>query len=138
LALCIIRDDLDDWSKEAPRMGQLYRDADMVIAASGALDSSDGCFIERIAPERSIEIPFRKEDSTRDGHIQLSMKGYSSHSFGPVWEPLGKRGWVLQEWALARRLVHFTSKGMMWSCRQLGESVMCEDGAPAVGTDALN
>ncbi|KAF2446682.1 HET-domain-containing protein [Karstenula rhodostoma CBS 690.94] len=134
-SLCIIQDDLDDWNTEAPSMGQIYSDAALVIAASGACDSSEGCFLTRISPEPFIEIPYVREDGVSHGHIQLSTKRHTVRLM-PVREPLGERGWVLQEWALARRLVHFTNKGMMWSCRVLDGWAMCEDGHLVMGTAA--
>ncbi len=87
-SLCIVQDDPDDWSKEAPRMGQLYSRAHLVIAASGARDSSEGCFINRTAPISYIEIPFKKEGGVQDGHVQLGVK--NSGAVGLEWEPLGK------------------------------------------------
>lgn len=136
-SLCIIQDDLDDWNKEAPRMGQIYSDAEIVIAASGASDSSEGCFLPRLAPDSTINIPYVKEDGLPDGHVQLNMRRPMIPVM-PIREPLGERGWVLQEWALARRLVHFTTKGMMWSCRALNDMAMLEDGHLVAGTAARN
>ncbi|KAK7189049.1 heterokaryon incompatibility protein [Paraphaeosphaeria sporulosa] len=140
-SLCIIQDDPEDWNKEAPCMGQLYSHAKLVIAASGANDSSEGCFLPRLAPEPSIDIPYMKEDSNRHGHVQLNMRrsmvtSQDGTPVMPIYEPLGGRGWVLQEWALARRLVHFTTRGMMWSCRALDNWAMCEDGHVVAGTTA--
>ncbi|KAH8886378.1 HET-domain-containing protein, partial [Thozetella sp. PMI_491] len=135
-SLCIIQDDLEDWTKEAPCMGQLYNRAHLVIAASGARDSSEGCFIQRLAPRSSIAIPFKREGSAPNGHVWLNTA--DDGAVGPHSEPLAKRGWVLQEWALARRLVHFTAKGMMWFCLEMDESTMCEDGTLAAGNKLSN
>ena len=37
---------------------------------------------------------------------------------------LNKRGWVLQERVLSRRIIHFTKKHTYWEC---GEGVRCEN-----------
>ncbi|KAF1978178.1 hypothetical protein BU23DRAFT_564438 [Bimuria novae-zelandiae CBS 107.79] len=93
-SLCIIQDDKDDWANEAPRMGELY----------------SRYFLERLPQEESINIPY----------FTLNKNEHRKGKFRPIFEPLGRRGWVLQEWALARRrIVHFTTKGMMWACRQV-------------------
>lgn len=138
-SLCIVQDDAEDWGREAPRMGQLYHDAELVIAATGARDSSQGCFLERLPPEHSIEIPYIR-DGISNGHVTLSMKRYSEGMIGPVWEPLGQRAWVYQEWALARRAIHFTTTGTMWTCRETnvkgGDEVVCEDGHIVPGISA--
>jgi hypothetical protein len=124
-SLCIVQDDKNDWSMEAPRMGSLYSRAYLVIAASGARDSSDGCFVHRVSPNASIKVPY-KEDGIQDGEIVLTVR--DRYPPEPGLEPLGKRAWVLQEWVLARRLIHFTSTGLMWSCHRLGMMAMREDG----------
>jgi hypothetical protein len=136
-SLCIVQDDFEDWTREAPQMGQLYNQAYLVIAASGSRDSSEGCFLPRIAPESSIDIPYVRDDGVSDGYVQLSTKRYTVPML-PNREPLGERGWVVQEWALACRLVHFTAKGMMWYCRALDYHVMCEDGHMLAATRSYN
>ncbi|KAH6845644.1 heterokaryon incompatibility protein-domain-containing protein [Chaetomium sp. MPI-CAGE-AT-0009] len=130
-SLCIVQDDRNDWSMEAPRMGSLYSRAYLVIAASGARDSSEGCFVPRTGPNASIKIPY-KVNGIQDGHILLTMR----NRYLPMlaWQPLGTRAWVLQEWVLARRLIHFTSTGLMWSCHRLGKDAMREDGVVVGGS----
>jgi hypothetical protein len=131
-SLCIIQDDEYDWVTEAPRMGTLYTRAHLVIAASGAQDSSQGCFVHRTAPNASIKIPY-KADGIQDGHILLTV--WDRYVPEPTSQPLGRRGWVLQEWVLARRLIHFTSTGLMWSCQRLGKEAIREDGTVVRGTE---
>ena len=41
----------------------------------------------------------------------------------PKQLPLLSRGWVLQEWLLSRRILHFCSTELIWECR---ESSICE------------
>lgn len=89
-SLCLVQDDLNDWSKEAPRMGELYSNADLVIAALGAHDSIKGCFLKRISPEPFIDIQYVREGGAQDGYVRLNMKRYSDRHMGPISEPLGK------------------------------------------------
>jgi len=44
-SLCIIQGNGQDWHSEAAKMGEVYRNAAFVVAASGAKDSSEGLFI---------------------------------------------------------------------------------------------
>ncbi|KAL2059893.1 hypothetical protein VTL71DRAFT_10048 [Oculimacula yallundae] len=46
-SLCIIQDDNQDWSKEAPRMATVYGGSSLNIAATGARDGRDGLFFNR-------------------------------------------------------------------------------------------
>ncbi|KAK3903871.1 heterokaryon incompatibility protein-domain-containing protein, partial [Staphylotrichum tortipilum] len=137
-SLCIIQDDRDDWNREAPRMGPLYGKASLVIAASGATNSTEGCFVPRSLPGRSLRIPYPSAGG--GGHIVLQVRPPYAAAMNPVFSPLGRRGWVLQEWMLARRLVHYTAAGMTWSCKEVQN--MVEDGlhmtTTTPGGDELN
>lgn len=39
-----------------------------------------------------------------------------------TWGPLGQRGWAMQEWYLARRVLHFMPAGPIWACAEMGFS----------------
>jgi hypothetical protein len=43
-SLCIIQDSHDDWLKEAPQMGEVYRNATLNLAATGFSDGRKGLF----------------------------------------------------------------------------------------------
>lgn len=124
-SLCIVQDDKISWASEAPRMGRLYSKAYLVIAASGARDPSEGCFVPRAASNASVRIPYRIS-GIQDGSILLTVRNRGLRE--PASEPLGKRAWGLQEWVLAHRLIHFTSSGLMRSCQRLSKNAMREDG----------
>ena len=127
-SLCIIQDDRQDWLNEAPRMGPLYSRARLVIAASGARNSREGCFMDRNPPGPSLQVPYITEEGEQVGGVLLRAE-QNRTSRSPSFGPLGKRAWVLQEWTLANRIIHFTKDGMMWSCQRLNGAVMCEDGS---------
>lgn len=131
-AICIIQPskadgfDLTDWSKEAVRMGSYYRNAKCMIAASKATDSSEG-FLD--APP---SLPYPVESCTIGTRTCIhdsgspEMEDYLVLYPGPVsWvrefqrQPLMSRGWCLQEWLLARRVLHFSRNGLFWECRDL-------------------
>jgi hypothetical protein len=46
-SLCIVQDDPRDWELEAAKMGEIYSNAFLVIAASSSVDGDSGCFLER-------------------------------------------------------------------------------------------
>ena len=43
-SLCIIEDDAADWETEASRMGDVYANAYLTVAALASMDDSSGCF----------------------------------------------------------------------------------------------
>lgn len=117
-SLCIIQDDEKDWEHEAARMEQVFSNAVCVIAASSAAGSADG-FLSTARPQRSwVTLPARPGVSQR--HVCKFIDNFHLDVEEAV---LNKRGWVLQERALARRSIHFTTTQLYMEC---GEGVYCE------------
>ncbi|KAF0329547.1 tol-like protein [Colletotrichum asianum] len=114
-SLCIIQEDDEDWKSEAARMEDVFSSAYCTIAASSSTSSLDG-FIAKRAQRAAIGI------QTSQGTLYLAeaIDDFKTHVEKGV---LNTRGWVLQERALSRRTIHFTSTQMYWEC---GEGVHCE------------
>ncbi|KAK3946587.1 heterokaryon incompatibility protein-domain-containing protein, partial [Pseudoneurospora amorphoporcata] len=114
-SLCIIQDSNADWEKEAAKMGTVYAQARLVIAATTGADAEAGLFPFRTYIHRPSEtspaLYFRKLPNER-GTPQLSL-------------PLLTRGWTTQEWVLARRIVFWTQERMSWYC---GNSLVGDNG----------
>ncbi|KAF5619141.1 TOL [Fusarium tjaetaba] len=116
-SLCIVQGPGGDFDTEAKRMETVFSSAYCVIAASRANGTSSGFLWER--PEREV----------------VRLDGYLSHDTVYVCEAidnfqhdviegaLNKRGWVLQERALAPRTIYFTENQTYWEC---GQGVRCE------------
>lgn len=132
-SLCIVQDVHEDWVREAGRMGTYYSGATLTIAADLAANSSKGCFNER--PRKawnSVRIAKHQFGLMNDVHVRMALMdlhGTLGHSFvlrktsdvgfAPIYEShLNKRAWALQEWALSRRIVHFTEEELVWECEQ--------------------
>ena len=127
-SLCIIRDDAEDWRREAARMGSVYSNAVITIAATGARDRREGLFLKRPDSDEPVEIPFK--GST----IQCSLHPHPE--YGNVDNsPLDKRVWITQEWLLSKRMVHYTQARMIWSCATLSKG---EDGERVYSLEAEN
>ena len=112
--LCIIQDDDDDRRRECSRMEQVFASAYCTLAATSAQDCSQGLFREdndvSLGPEngyKSLCIREVDEDFSRD--VEQAE--------------LNQRGWVFQERALSRRIIHFTAAQTYWEC---GKMVSCE------------
>ncbi|KAI1284210.1 hypothetical protein F5Y07DRAFT_349037 [Xylaria sp. FL0933] len=114
-SLCIIQDDEEDWETEAKKMGDVYSFAYLTVAASSATSSLDG-FLERSKHRRCATV------ATTDGplHLAEAIDNFVEDVEDGI---LNTRGWVLQERALSRRIIHFTSTQMYWEC---GNGVHCE------------
>lgn len=117
-SLCIIQDDEKDWENEAGRMEQVFSNAICVIAASSAVGSAEG-FLSNCRPQRKYATLAPRPGVPRL-YLTKFIDKFQSHVEQAV---LNKRGWVLQERALARRSIHFTSTQMYMEC---GAGVYCE------------
>jgi hypothetical protein len=105
-------------------MGEIYKNAACTIAASGAENGDLGCFFERdlslLAPRK---IP--------------SQQGKSRYCVDPFiwWDdikdgPLNRRGWVLQEMFLSRRILHFGKDQIFYTCHQIQACEIFPRGIP--------
>ncbi|KZM24731.1 hypothetical protein ST47_g4122 [Ascochyta rabiei] len=104
-ALCIIQDSQEDWRAEAAKMGHYYRNAHLTISALDAPDGSTGFLAtKRAFPTARID---DKESWRQSG---LSWKDTFRQS------PLSRRGWVLQERLLSRRVLHYARDEVLWEC----------------------
>ncbi|KAI4606444.1 hypothetical protein J4E80_010196 [Alternaria sp. BMP 0032] len=114
-SLCIIQDDHQDWISEAAKMGDVYRNAALVVAASGAKDCSGGLSITDRPRARVFRLPFIDAGETKG---TFNIMPLSKDNRNPADGPLEKRAWTLQERWLARRFVSFMPQGITWKCKR--------------------
>ncbi|GIJ90875.1 hypothetical protein Asppvi_009840 [Aspergillus pseudoviridinutans] len=115
-SLCIVQDDKEDWDKESMIMGEIYANAVLSFAAQSAHDSSEGLFKIR-QPFQTAQLWFDPRKGASVGSILVLDSAAFHQSFMYLeGSPLQKRGWVMQEYILSRRIVHFTSLGMVFTC----------------------
>ncbi|KAH7093336.1 heterokaryon incompatibility protein-domain-containing protein [Paraphoma chrysanthemicola] len=116
-SLCILQDDRSDWQSEAKEMRNVYRNASLVIAASGAEDSSQGLFIQSRPHALVTKLPFDVHDETR-GYLNATLIPKSGED-APYRGVLNTRAWALQERYLARRFLAFMPGGISWACKNI-------------------
>ncbi|MCJ1283090.1 hypothetical protein MMC26_002417 [Xylographa opegraphella] len=127
-SLCILQDDEEDWKKESQKMGHVYRYAHLVISADAAVDGSVGCFTPREVSKSFVSSSAGLSKSTVQIYARTAIEHsqyantLADHEFR---DPLSYRAWVLQEWLLATRTLHFSSQELVWDCRT---SFHCECG----------
>ncbi|KAK3384108.1 heterokaryon incompatibility protein-domain-containing protein [Lasiosphaeria ovina] len=118
-ALCIIQgqDQTAKWMDEIERMGHIYLNAHLTIAASSANAASQGFLSQK--HRSGIPVAFKvRKDSRCEGTIFFREWTRIVSSFDDEVRhgPLLRRAWVLQERILSRRILDFTSKQVYWSC----------------------
>ncbi|KAL9624908.1 MAG: hypothetical protein Q9160_000955 [Pyrenula sp. 1 TL-2023] len=139
-SLCILQDSIPDKETQIPYMSDYYHGAVAVISASGATDVHAG-FLKPQETEGDVRVRLRSQIIT--SHSEFGTIPYRipfiPPDVGPILclvdtkprlysyddEPINKRGWTLQESALARRLLTFPSTG--------GLIMRCNEGERAAG-----
>lgn len=114
-SLCIIQGSQEDWSREAPSMNKVYRNAFLTLGAMASSDAHGGLFRRR-EPQAmgACPVKFKVGDDDLDCLLVKS----------DIWEthvrraPLNQRAWVLQERILAPRSLYFCESQLFWECRE--------------------
>jgi hypothetical protein len=114
-SLCIVQDDDDEWDREAAKMGTIYSQAVVNIAAPTGFDGSGGCFLPRPRLDRQVKLRYPPADgkSAESVLVGPSLKGFRESVLNG---PLLQRGWVIQEMLLARRILYYADDQLYWQC----------------------
>lgn len=119
-SLCIVQDDHRDWRAEAARMGDVYANSGVTIAATKSPDGDGGCWSSRQVFEVSschVDLSWQRGESSE---MRRYFCNPSSSGFVSVMRsPLVSRGWVTQEIILSRRVIHFAADQLYWECQRL-------------------
>ncbi|TEY36395.1 hypothetical protein BOTCAL_0553g00050 [Botryotinia calthae] len=111
-SLCIIQGPDGDFAEEADKMQTTFNGAYCVLAACNAESAKVGFLENRESRSKCVKI-----GDVFVSPITIDFERDVLHS------PLARRGWVLQERALARRTIYFTDNQTYWEC---GEGIRCE------------
>lgn len=125
--LCIIQDSEEDWLRECALMGEVYAGAAVTIAAEQSNSPSSGIFGASDRCKRTCSIPVNWPSTGASGDLMIGLppnpRAHHSRSF--LYGPLSKRGWVLQERVLSRRVLHLSgdATGFICSCSESIDSI---------------
>ena len=115
-SLCIIQGEHGDFNDESKNMEAVFSGAYCVLAASRASTQRDG-FLDSRPQREYITIP---RENGKPFYVCRTIDNFSKDV---IEGSLNKRGWVLQERALARRTIYFTENQTYFEC---GQGVRCE------------
>lgn len=123
-SLCIFQDSVEDWRAESSSMQEVYGNAFMSIAALGAEKDDGGLFFSRDPDEvKPTVFNFGVDGPENPQPYRFELEKGWAWRLSFEDEPLTKRGWVVQERLLPRRVLHFGSKQVFWECH---EGARCE------------
>lgn len=126
-SLCIIQDSVEDWQSEALTMEDVYRNAQLNIAATGSADGNGGCFVTR-DPLLVQSIYVHASWNWDPGSYRISNSAVWRHGVNRA--PLNTRAWVIQERVLAPRILHFGSEQVYWECNEKNACETFPEGVP--------
>lgn len=108
-AFCIIQDSEDDKMHEINKMGTIYKNTVLTIAAASAQGVHDG-FLHEVSALHHCVVPFKLTNGC------TGIVHFSSSSSDPLHDPLNSRAWTLQEVMMSARNLYFGRSGMQWAC----------------------
>jgi hypothetical protein len=125
-SLCIKQDSKDDWNRESVKMGAIYMNCYICIAATAGKDNSSSLLEERnlgfprplVYGNLVIQADIKMNDTGIDIHEDAGrcsrIRALSEMAIDEA--PLNRRSWVLQERTFAPRILHCTADEYMWEC----------------------
>ncbi|KAL1614359.1 hypothetical protein SLS54_009786 [Diplodia seriata] len=78
-SLCILQDNEDEWREEVGKMGSLYQLATLTVAASGAHDASEGCYMSKTGISHPSAYPTTTTRTTKR-HRSTSTQNSTSEA----------------------------------------------------------
>ncbi|KAI0534499.1 HET-domain-containing protein [Xylaria digitata] len=117
-ALCIIQDDQDDKKREIGRMGAIYQNAFVTIAAATSSSVHDSFLRNRSVFNTkypTCTIPFTLDSDGSHNPSNITVVPVHAHRSDVF--PLNKRGWAFQEALLPPRLLVFGDLEPFVRCR---------------------
>ncbi|GME48773.1 hypothetical protein GTA08_BOTSDO06099 [Neofusicoccum parvum] len=98
-------------------MGLVYKNGLCNIAAAAAKDGSEGCFSQK-DPAFFGTMTVRSISARSPPEDYLVVGPHCTEHLGRYDQPLYSRGWVIQEWFLATRVLHFGRTMIFWECQR--------------------
>jgi hypothetical protein len=115
-SLCIIQDRPTDWAREADRMGDVYENALLNIAATAFSSSKSSLFVPK-SKLFTASVNMQLGDHHLIGTFDLVQETAWTSRVDSA--PLNKRAWVMQERFISPRKLHFGRDQLLWECHEL-------------------
>jgi hypothetical protein len=126
-SICIIQqgDDLADWRREAPNMAQYYQFSLFTLA--GTADDMSGGLMHSYSADATpwasqiARLPYRDKLGVNSGYFYaykrrvVLVDEYMAQVRSSI---LFRRGWILQEWLLSKRILWYTAQGLFYECQE--------------------
>jgi hypothetical protein len=117
-ALCIIQDSDEDKNAEINKMGLIFKNSTLTIAAAIARSAEEG-FLRTPRKEFMYCKVRLRLPKAQIGTVLFTLHDYYHSKSSETAEnnPLEKKGWCLQEFLLSPRLLIFSNLDVVWCCQ---------------------
>ncbi|TVY41898.1 hypothetical protein LSUB1_G002548 [Lachnellula subtilissima] len=130
-SLCILQGNKYDWAKESAQMGRIYANAVCTISATASDSAGGGCFFDRdqlngdciVGTQRFSTLMVKSPITSHKGLDDLFQEKVEN-------APVTRRGWIFQERALSKRVLHFSNGLILFECNTLLATEHHSDGIP--------
>lgn len=116
--LCIIQGDDQDFRSQAPKMGEIYGNATLTIAAASATSENDHIMVQR--DRKWLPFSLNMHINGMDfGELRCRRLSHAlgKEESGGNYGKISSRAWTWQERLLAARTVFFTDAALKFECR---------------------
>lgn len=112
-SLCIVQDDEGDWLLESRRMGVIFADASVTIAAHSSPNPGHGFLSSALVPDF-----LRIRPKNPSGRFAIRIPDPANANLLQRFKHscIMSRAWVVQELSLSPRILHFVEDCVIWEC----------------------
>ncbi|SPO07344.1 uncharacterized protein DNG_10038 [Cephalotrichum gorgonifer] len=116
--LCIIQGSSTDFARQAPKLGSIYGNATLTIAAASATSENDRILVARDPKWETFDLNIN-ETTFGKLHFQIRRRSQllGKEREGGDYGKVSTRAWIWQERMLSSRTVFFTESGLRFECR---------------------
>jgi hypothetical protein len=111
--ICIVQDDIQDWTMQAAQMGEVYANSYFTICAF----SVDRMTVDLFNRREAWRYP---TENCRLSQRRLTIQDPTLQDVKSI-SPWSGRGWTLQEEILSPRRLYWGPQKMYWSCCEVQE-----------------
>ncbi|KAK4119783.1 HET-domain-containing protein [Parathielavia appendiculata] len=115
--LCIVQGSSTDFARQAPKMGTIYGNATLTIAAASATSESDRILVERDLKWSTYDLKITEPSMGKlSFQVRRRSQPLGMEARGGDYGKVSTRAWIWQERMLSARTIFFTQSALKFEC----------------------
>lgn len=115
--LCIIQDSKDDWRMQAGRIASIYSGSELTLSTTQATSGDSGLFYPR-SECRKLSSHVSTLNRHAEGRWVMRRRSAALFSGDVLEGHLNSWRWILREWLLSNRTLHFCKDQLYWEYKE--------------------